>query len=102
LVSQFGEFINLLKSSPDGEDSTLLDNSAVVMTSELADGDLHNHMNLPCLLAGRAGGALDPGRYIASNDLFMRLLVGTAQAVGADINTWGSPPIEGVLENLLT
>lgn len=108
LVSQYAEFLTLLKNSPDGNDSTLLDNSAVIMTSELADGDLHNHVNLPCLLAGRAGGSLEPGRFLNTNDQFMRLLVASAQAVGADIDGWGTdyqrsgyPQISGALDRVL-
>lgn len=108
LVSQFGEFVKLLKDSPDGDGVSLLDHSAVVMTSELGDGDAHNHVNLPCLVAGNAGGQLGPGRFLERDDQFMRLLISTAQAVGADIDGWGTDynsadggPIRGALPGFL-
>ena len=30
----------------------------------MADGNTHNHTNLPCLLAGGAGGRLKGGRHL--------------------------------------
>jgi hypothetical protein len=90
LVRQFGEFALSLKESEEADGSTLLDNCAVIMTSELGDGSAHLHTNLPCLVAGSAGGNLVPGRFLRrTNEQFMRLLTGTAQAVGADIEGWG-------------
>ena len=28
------------------------------------DGNAHDHLNLPILLAGRGGGTIDPGRHV--------------------------------------
>lgn len=111
LVSQFGELVAKLKEIPEADGSTILDNSALIMTSELGDGDLHDHDNLPCLLAGSAGGNLSPGRLVlGSNQDMMRVLIASAQAVGADIDEFGwdysrssqaSVPLKGALEGLL-
>lgn len=111
LVSQFGSLVAKLKETEDAEGSSLLDNSSLLMTSELGDGDLHNHVNLPCLLAGKAGGAFKPGKLIsAANHQFMHVLIATAQAVGADINEFGwdyarsateKVKMQGPLEGLL-
>ncbi len=90
LVSQFGEFVKSLAESEDADGSRLLDNCAVVFTSELGDGSRHVHTNLPCLLAGSAGGALKTGgNFRFTNEQFMRVLMATGQAVGADIDQWG-------------
>ena len=52
-----------LKSIPEG-DGTLLDHSMIAYGSGNSDGNRHNHDDLPILLAGRAGGTLDPGRHL--------------------------------------
>jgi hypothetical protein len=54
-VEQFAYFLAKLKSIPDGE-GTLLDHSQIVYGSGLSDGNLHEHDNLPILLAGKTGG----------------------------------------------
>jgi hypothetical protein len=54
-VRQLGYLISKLKSMPEG-DGTVLDNSMILYGSSLADGDRHEHENLPLLLAGRGGG----------------------------------------------
>jgi hypothetical protein len=61
LVSPFAEFVAALRDVEDSDGSTLLDNCAVIMTSELGDGSSHSHDNLLCLLAGGAGGRLAQG-----------------------------------------
>jgi Protein of unknown function (DUF1552) len=59
----FAEFLQKLKSTPDG-DSNLLDQSLIVYGSGLSDGNAHTHDQLPTLLAGRGGGFVSPGRHI--------------------------------------
>lgn len=53
------EFLQKLRNTQDG-DGNLLDHSLVVAGSGMGDGDLHDHVNLPLWIAGKAGGAL-PG-----------------------------------------
>ena len=45
----------------DIDGSTLLDNTMVYCSSEVEDGNAHNHFNLPVILLGRGGGAITPG-----------------------------------------
>jgi hypothetical protein len=44
--------------------STLLDNSILMFASSLFDGDAHSADQLPIVLAGKAGGALQTGRIL--------------------------------------
>ncbi|MEM9453177.1 MAG: DUF1552 domain-containing protein [Myxococcota bacterium] len=60
---------------PEG-DGTLLDNSLLLCTSEFSNGSRHSGWNLPVLLAGSAGGAIETGRFVTYN-----------QAAQADPNT---------------
>jgi hypothetical protein len=62
-MEQFAYFLNRMKATPDG-DGTLLDHSMIVYGSGLSDGNRHQHNDLPVLVAGRANGALHPGRHI--------------------------------------
>jgi hypothetical protein len=66
-IKQFTYLLAKLKATPDG-DGTLLDHSMIVYGSALADGNAHQHNNLPTVLAGRANGTLRPGRHIRYAD----------------------------------
>lgn len=62
-TTQFAYFLDKLRSIPEG-DGTLLDNCMIVCGSGISDGNAHNHDDLPILLAGKGGGAFNPGRHI--------------------------------------
>jgi hypothetical protein len=49
-------------------DGTLLDHSMIVYGSALADGNAHQHNNLPTVIAGRGNGTLKPGRHVKYAD----------------------------------
>jgi hypothetical protein len=50
---------------PDGVGTAnLLTNSAVFISSDVSDGNMHNHDDMPIILAGHGGGALKPGTHI--------------------------------------
>jgi hypothetical protein len=62
-VAQFAKWLEKLKSIKEG-DANILDNSIIVYGAGLADGNNHNHDDLPTLVAGHGGGAFKPGRRI--------------------------------------
>lgn len=62
-VTQFAYFVEKLRAVKEGT-GTLLDHCMVVYGSGIADGNRHNHDNLPVLLAGGGGGSLRPGRHV--------------------------------------
>jgi hypothetical protein len=66
-LKQFTYLLDKMKSTPDG-DGTLLDHSMIVYGSALADGNAHQHNNLPTVLAGRANGTIRPGRHLRYPD----------------------------------
>ena len=55
-IKQFTYLLDKLKATQDG-DGTLLDHSMIVYGSALADGNAHQHNNLPTVLAGRGAAA---------------------------------------------
>ncbi len=62
-ASIFCHFLDRLAATPDGE-GTLLDHSMIMYGSGLADGNRHDHHDLPILIAGGACGTLRAGRHI--------------------------------------
>ena len=54
-------FLQRLKTTPEGE-GNLLDHTFIVYGSSMADGNSHEHYNLPILFAGKGSGLVDPGK----------------------------------------
>lgn len=63
-IEQYAYFIGKLKDIKEG-DKTLLENSMVMFTSDLRDGNRHSPRNLPLVLAGQGGGKLKTGQHLA-------------------------------------
>jgi len=63
-VQQLAYFLNKMDQTKDVDGNSLLHNSMIVYGSGHADGNRHTHVNLPIILAGGGGGALQPGRYL--------------------------------------
>ena len=62
-IEQFAGFLTKLKTMRE-QSGTVLDNSMIVLGSAIADGNKHQHNELPVLLCGRGAGALQPGRHV--------------------------------------
>jgi hypothetical protein len=62
-IAQFAYLTQRMKDISEGE-STLLDNSILVATSSLFDGDLHTANQLPFLITGKGGGTIKTGRIL--------------------------------------
>jgi hypothetical protein len=63
-VAQFAYMIQRMHNLREGE-GTLLDNCIMMWGSGLEDGNKHTRENLPFILAGRGGGTLQTGRFLA-------------------------------------
>jgi len=93
ISEQFAVLLEKLKSTPepDGEGS-MLDNSCVVWAQELGDGRLHDCVSVPFIIAGKAGGALEPGRYLQyGSQPHQKLLVSICHAMGLTNPVFGDP-----------
>ena len=55
-ISLFGEFLDKLKNTPDG-DGSLLDHSLLLYGSNMSNSNAHDHFPLPNLVVGGAAGA---------------------------------------------
>jgi len=98
-VTQFAYFLEKLKAIREGE-GTLLDNSMIVYGSAIADGNAHNHDNLPVLLAGGGGGTIRPGRHVryAKETPMANLYVSMLERMGAPTERFGDST--GLLKEL--
>lgn len=62
-VSLFAEFLEKLKAVREG-DGTLLDHSLYLYGSGMGNPNVHDHVNLPILVAGGAAGKMKGGQHI--------------------------------------
>jgi hypothetical protein len=62
-IAQFAYLTRRMKEIKEG-DGSMLDNSILMLTSSLFDGDAHGANQLPILLTGKGGGTLKPGRVL--------------------------------------
>jgi len=62
-VSLFAEYIQKLKNTPEG-DGSLLDNTLLLYGSGIGNPNIHDHTNLPVLVAGGNATGLKGGRHV--------------------------------------
>src|SRR3954463_4771414 len=84
-IAQFAYMVNKMAALREG-DGTLLDNCIMMWGSGLEDGNKHARENLPFIIAGRGGGSIKTGRFLADSkgnqgDLLTTLLACAGIAV---------------------
>ena len=67
-IRMFAYFLERLRATQDG-DGSLLDHVMILYGAGISDGDLHNHINLPVLVAGGGAGQVRGGRHILCPDV---------------------------------
>jgi hypothetical protein len=100
-MGRYAYLLSELASRPDPEGGgSMLDGSLVVLCSEVSDGKVHSHHDMPFVLAGGGGGTVKTGRLLQySNESHGKLFVSLAQAMGQSIQSFGSGngPLAGLL-----
>jgi len=91
-MEQFAYLLQALDSTPEG-DGTMLDNTVVLLGSELARGNTHSHHDAPFLLAGSGGGYFKTGQHLTfeGETPHNNLLVSLLNSMDVDSNTFGMP-----------
>ncbi len=88
-MGRLAQMIQRLKELKEG-DQTVLQNTALMACTEIADANLHDFKNVGLVLAGQAGGAWQTGRCVdgggASHN---RVLVSILQAMGLNDQSYG-------------
>ncbi|MCE2863698.1 MAG: hypothetical protein RIR76_229 [Verrucomicrobiota bacterium] len=62
-VSLFAYYLERLKATPEG-DGSLLDHSLLLYGSGIGNPNIHDHTNLPVIVAGGAAGGMRGGRHL--------------------------------------
>lgn len=62
-VSLFADFLEKMAATPEG-DGSLLDHSLYLYGSGMGNPNVHDHTNLPILVAGGAAGNMQGGRHL--------------------------------------
>jgi hypothetical protein len=63
-IAQFAYMVKKMHGLREG-DGTLLDNCIMMWGSGLEDGNKHSRENLPFIVAGKGGGSIHTGRFLA-------------------------------------
>ena len=98
-VSLFAEYLKKLQDTPEGNGS-LLDNVAILYGSGIGDPNVHDHTDLPIIVAGGASGGMKGNRHIRYDkptplaNLHLTLL----DKVGVKIDKFGDST--GTINNL--
>lgn len=91
IMQQLAYLLQRLRATPDGA-GNLLDQSAIVATSDCSDGRAHALSEYPLVIAGRAGGALvHPGVHhrVEGGDNFNKPILSVLRAVGVRLAQYG-------------
>jgi hypothetical protein len=91
-MQQVAYLIAKLKAVTVGA-GTLLDQCAILFTTEVQEGRNHLTDNIPMIVAGRAGGALRTGQHVhAMGDNTSNVHLTLLQAVGVPVTSFGAGP----------
>lgn len=100
-IEQFAYLLGNLKNTTDAGGTPLLDSCMVFLSSEISDGDWHNHNNLPVILAGSANGYFSTGQHVrfSSSKPIANLYMSMLDAIGAPVSSFGDDST-GLLESI--
>ena len=89
-VGQMPYFLERLQQTMEGEGS-LLDKTAIVWGSPMADGNIHNHRRCPLVLLGGADGHLDGNLHLKAADgtPMANAMLTLLQSLGLEMGSFG-------------
>ncbi len=94
VIDEWGAFLRELKGAP-GENGTLLDETMVILTSNLGNASSHDNKNMPVLFAG---GGYKHGRHLAfdqkNNYPLPNLYLNALHRVGLEFETFSTSDSE--------
>jgi hypothetical protein len=100
-AGQFAYLLGELKKIQEG-DGTLLDHTLLFWPNELSQAEIHDRRNLPYVLAGKASGKLQTGRYLNyKGDPHNKLLATFLNLYGVPATGFGEPMFPGTLSGLV-
>jgi hypothetical protein len=98
-VSHLAYFLQKLKAIQEG-DGTLLDHAMILYGCAFGDGNAHDYMDLPVLVAGQGGGTIKSGRHAhyKKGTPLTNLYTSMLDGIGASIEKFGDStgPLERI------
>lgn len=102
----FRHLLDVLSEYPSAEGGSLLDHGFALWYNDLGNGPAHSPYNIPCIIAGSAGGYFRQGEFVriggpVGAPTHKRLLntlgasVGLQNAAGEPLDDFGDPRIPG-------
>lgn len=90
-VSLFAEYVNQLRTTPDG-DGSLLDHVTLLYGAGMSEGNGHVPRNLPLLLVGGGGGTIRGDRHVryAEGTPLANMHLGLLDTLGVRIDVHGN------------
>ncbi len=90
-ISQMPYFLDKLKSTPDDDGASLLDNTLIIYGSPMGNSNVHNHKRCPLFLAGHMGGKLRGGLHLKTPDAtpMANVMLSLMQGLGLDMEKFG-------------
>jgi hypothetical protein len=86
-IDQYAYLLSKLAMASEAG-GTVLDNSAVFLSSEINEGEAHGNTNMPVLIGGKLGGALHPGQHIDAGGASLKsLYLGLLQGAGVPMTS---------------
>lgn len=89
-MEKFGKFLARLDAEKEIDGSSILDNIVAFSSSEICEGERHNHDNMPVVLAGGLGGRLKLGAPVNVGNKFVDLFAFIAEQMGAPVKGFGN------------
>lgn len=90
-AQQLAYLCGKLAAIPEGG-GTLLDNTVILWCTDISAGNTHSRRDMPYVLVGGAGGALQTGRFLQYAGAYHNdLLLALAQAMDVELATFGNP-----------
>ena len=96
-MDRLAYLLTKLKALPDSDGRTVLDNTLILYSSDISDGDAHNHDDMPVVLAG-GGAGFKMGRHVEYPEMphFGQLFLSIANAFGSPITSFGEHGMAGL------
>ena len=89
-MGQLPYFVERLRDTVEG-DASLLDKTAIVWGSPMADSNIHNHRRCPLILLGKANGHLTGNLHLKAADgtPMANAMLTLMQALGLEMDHFG-------------
>ncbi|HEV8247020.1 MAG TPA: DUF1552 domain-containing protein [Polyangiaceae bacterium] len=89
-MTAFAMLLDKLAAEVDVNGQSLLDSSCIFGTSEFGEGFRHSVLEMPLILAGRAGGALDTGWHVRDDGgNYCKAHYTILRAMGLNVDSYG-------------